>query len=152
MFDLLRKLLTGGPAPEPTQEHERVQVATCVLLLEMAHADEEFHAMEELLIRDLLQRKFELSPDCAAELIAFAQQQRKESLDLHQFAQQINANFTIAEKEEVMEAVWRIIYADGVLDQYEDHLVRKIATLLRLSHRQMIAAKVKVLDAIRARS
>jgi uncharacterized tellurite resistance protein B-like protein len=152
MFDRLRNMLTGGPAPEPKQEHERVQVATCVLLLEMAHADEEFHQMEELLIRDLLQQKFELSPGCAAELIEFAQQQRQESLDLHQFARQINADFTIEEKEEVMEVVWRIVYADGVLDQHEDYLVRKIATLLRLSHRQMIAAKVRVLDEVRGRS
>jgi uncharacterized tellurite resistance protein B-like protein len=152
MFDRLRKMLTGGPAPEPKQEHERVQVATCVLLLEMAHADDEFHHMEELLIRDLLQQKFALSPECTAELIEFAQQQRQESLDLHQFARQINADFTIVEKEEVMEVVWRIVYADGVLDQHEDYLVRKIATLLRLSHRQMIAAKVRVLDEVRGRS
>jgi uncharacterized tellurite resistance protein B-like protein len=152
MFDRLRKMLTGGPAPEPKQEHERVQVATCVLLLEMAHADDEFHQMEELLIRDLLQQKFALSPECTAELIEFAQQQRQESLDLHQFARQINADFTIVEKEEVMEVVWRIVYADGVLDQHEDYLVRKIATLLRLSHRQMIAAKVRVLDEVRGRS
>jgi uncharacterized tellurite resistance protein B-like protein len=152
MFDRLRKLLTGGPAQEERQEHERVQVATCVLLLEMAHADDEFQEMEELLIRDLVQRKFELSAECAAELIEFAQEQRKESLDLHQFARQINADFTIEEKEEVMEAIWRIVYADGVLDQHEDYLVRKIASLLRLSHRQMITAKVKVLDEVRGRS
>jgi uncharacterized tellurite resistance protein B-like protein len=152
MFDLLRKMLSGGPVAEPQQEHQRVRVATCVLLLEMAHADEEFHHMEELLIRDLLQRKFDLSAECAAELIEFAQQQRQESLDLHQFARQINADFTIEEKVEVMEVVWRIVYADGVLDQHEDYLVRKIATLLRLSHRQMIEAKVKVLDEVRAPS
>jgi uncharacterized tellurite resistance protein B-like protein len=152
MFDRLRNLLTGGPVQEAKQEHERVQVATCVLLLEMAHADEEFQDMEELLIRDLLQRKFELSADSAAELLSFAQQQRQESLDLHQFARQINADFSIEEKVEVMEAVWRIIYADGVLDQHEDYLVRKIATLLRLSHRQMIAAKIKILDQMRGHS
>jgi uncharacterized tellurite resistance protein B-like protein len=152
MFDRLRKLLTGGPVREEEREHERVQVATCVLLLEMAHADDEFQEMEELLIRDLVQQKFELSADCAAELMEFAQEQRKEILDLHQFARQINADFTIEEKEEVMETIWRIVYADGVLDQHEDYLVRKIATLLRLSHRQMIAAKVKVLDEVRGRS
>jgi uncharacterized tellurite resistance protein B-like protein len=152
MFDRLRTLLSGGPAQEQKQEHERVQVATCVLLLEMAHADDEFQDMEGLLIRDLLQQKFELSAEYAAELLEFAQQQRQESLDLFQFARQINADFSVEEKEEVMEVIWRIVYADGVLDQHEDYLVRKIATLLRLSHRQMIAAKVKILDEIRGRT
>jgi uncharacterized tellurite resistance protein B-like protein len=152
MFDRLRTLLSGGPAQKQKQEHERVQVATCVLLLEMAHADDEFQDMEGLLIRDLLQQKFELSAEYAAELLEFAQQQRQESLDLFQFARQINADFSVEEKEEVMEVIWRIVYADGVLDQHEDYLVRKIATLLRLSHRQMIAAKVKILDEIRGRT
>jgi uncharacterized tellurite resistance protein B-like protein len=150
MLNLLRSLLSGGPAPEPAAEHERIQVATCVLLLEMAHADSEFREMEALLIRDILRKKFQLSADAAAELIEFSQEERRESLDLHQFASQINRDFTLDEKLEVMETLWRIVYADGVLDKYEDYLIRKIATLLRLSHPQMIEAKLKILDEIRS--
>jgi uncharacterized tellurite resistance protein B-like protein len=50
---------------------------------------------------------------------------------------------------EMMEALWRLIYADGVLDKYEDYLVRQLATLLGLAHGEMIEAKVKVLDELR---
>lgn len=149
MLNRIKTLLGSGPAAEPDVEHERIQVATCVLLLEMAHTDGEFHAMEDTLIQDLLQHKFDLSEKATAELMEYARQEREVSLDLYQFARQINENFTLDEKLEMMEVLWRIIYADGVLDKYEDYLVRQLATLLRLSHRQMIDAKVTVLDEIR---
>ena len=41
--------------------------------------------------------------------------------------------------------VWEIIYTDGILDKHEDYLVHKLANLLRLSHEQLIEAKLKVL-------
>jgi uncharacterized tellurite resistance protein B-like protein len=146
MLNRIKSLLGGGPASEPALEHERIQLATCVVLLEMAHADEEFHAMEETLVRDLLQRKFEISDQDVSELVEFAQARRQESLDIFQFTRLIKAQFTRPEKMEMMEALWRLIYADGVLDKYEDYLVRQLATLLGLAHGEMIEAKVKVLD------
>lgn len=149
MFDKIKDLLSGGPSPDREREHQRIQVATAALLLEMAHADEQFHQMEGVLVRDLLQAKFGLEPEATAELLQLAQQERESSLDLFHFAREINATFAREEKIEVMEGLWRIIYADGVLDKFEDYLVRKLATLLRLSHREMIGAKVKVLDEVR---
>lgn len=148
MLNRLKNILAAGPAAEPAAEHERIQVATCVVLLEMAHADEEFHEMEAHLIRDLLQHRFDLSAEAAAELMALARREREESLDLFRFTRQINDGFTREEKQEIMEALWRIVYADGVLDKFEDFLVRKLATLLRLSHGKMIEAKLKVLDEV----
>ncbi len=151
MINRIKNMLSSGPASEPEAERERIQVATCVLLLEMAFADEEFHAMEDQLIRDLLQDKFHLSEESVAELIELSRRERKESLDTYTFAREINDNFTREEKMELMESLWRIVYADGVLDKYEDYLVRKLANLLRLSHREMIGAKVKVLEEVRER-
>lgn len=144
MFDRIRALLGAAPAGM-AQSHERIHVATAALLLEMAHTDENFHEMEEVIIRDILQQRFALSEEAISELLQMAQQERKQSLDLFQFAREINQNFSPDEKLEIMETLWRIIYADGVLDKYEDYLVRKLATLLRLSHREMIGAKLKVL-------
>lgn len=146
MLGRIARLLNAGPQAEAKQEHDRVQVATCALLLEVAHADKELHALEEQTIRDLIADKFDLDPELTRELIAYAKGELDESLDLFQFARVINANFSHDEKYEVMETVWRIIYADGVLDRYEDALARQITTLLRLDQRRAIDLKVKVLD------
>lgn len=144
---LIGKLLEPGESRDDTESHaERIQVATCVLLLEVAHTDGDFSEMEELLVRDLLQERFGLSGEATAELLDLSHHKREESLDLYQFAQQIHETFTLEEKLEVLEALWRIVYADGVLDKYEDALMRKLGSLLRVSHQQMIEAKLKVLD------
>jgi len=146
MLNRIKALLGAAPAVEAAPRRERIQVATCVLLLEMAHADETLHPLEEQLVSDLLQRRFDLPTEDVEELMAFSERERRESLDLFQFAREINAHFSHDEKLEIMDTLWRIIYADGVLDAYEDALIRRLATLLRLSHREMIAAKVAVLD------
>ncbi len=148
MLKLIQNLLGGGAAMSEADEKDRVQVATCVLLLEMAHSDGELHDLEGALIEDLLQKKFSLSAETTAELLQLADGERQSSFDLHQFTRQINENFSIEEKLEVLEGLWRIVYADGVLDKYEEHLMRQLASLLRLSHRQMIDAKLKVRDEV----
>lgn len=146
MLGRIARLLSGGPQAEAKLEHDRIQVATCALLLEVAHADKELHELEEQTIRDLLAHKFDLDDAMVTELIDYARGDLEESLDLYQFAREINVNFTPDEKYEVMETVWRIIYADGVLDRYEDALARQISTLLNLDQRRSIDLKVKILD------
>jgi uncharacterized tellurite resistance protein B-like protein len=116
----------------------------------MAHTDEEFHGAEAALIEDLLHNRFALPPVAVAELIDLAHGERQASPDLYHFAREINENFTIEEKVELIEALWRIVYVDGILDKYEEYLMRQLTKLLRLSHRQMIDAKLKILDEVSA--
>ena len=123
-------------------------MATCALLLEMAHADKSLHELEEQVVHDLLAEKFNLTPEAVAELTEYAQKEREESVDVFRFARVINEHFTIDEKHEVMEALWRIVYADGVLDKHEDALARQLTTLLRISPKKSIELKLKVLDEI----
>ena len=149
MLGKIAKLLNSTPVSDSRQEHERIQVATCALLLEMAHADKSLHELEEQVVHDLLAEKFDLSPESVTELAEYAQQERAESVDLFRFARVINEHFSIEEKHEVMEALWRIVYADGVLDKHEDALARQLTSLLRISPKKSIELKVKVLDEIK---
>ncbi|MBW2563131.1 MAG: TerB family tellurite resistance protein, partial [Deltaproteobacteria bacterium] len=50
------------------------------------------------------------------------------------------------EKIEIIETLWRIVYVDGKMDQYEHYLMNMLKKLLRLSHDQLIDAKLKVLN------
>ena len=104
--------------------------------------------MEGLVVEDLLARKHAMPPEARKELIEYAGRKSDASIDIHQFTRQINESFTEEEKLQVVRTLWRIVYADGVFDKYEDFLMRKLVTLLRLSHRQMIEAKVRVLDEV----
>lgn len=146
---MVRKLLSLLQNDRPTDKGEqftRVQVATCALLLEVAHSDGQYHDAEARLVHDLLAGFFKLPAEAIAELVEFSRGHQENSTDLFQFAREINAHFSTEEKLAVMEGVWRIIYADDILDKFEDSLARQFATLLRLSPREAIACKMKVLD------
>ncbi|TYO98269.1 putative tellurite resistance protein B-like protein [Geothermobacter ehrlichii] len=148
MISRLVHLLTGQDETSKERRHDRVQLAVAVLLLEMAHADRTFAPLEKKLVNGLLRERFGLDAGQADELIAAAEKKRDESFDLHQFTRLINEHFTLEEKLEVMEGLWRLVYADGELDRYEDALARQLAGLLRLSHRQAISMKLRVLDEV----
>lgn len=135
-----------GTQPSAEESEERLRIATCVLLLEVARVDEEFSDEERQHIIETLSRRFSLSESEAQELVDAASASRKESVDLWSFTRQINEACSVEEKEHVIEEVWRVIYADGTLDAHEDWLAHKLAKLLNLTHPQLIRAKVKVLD------
>lgn len=147
--DMLFKKIEPGLEIQELDESVRIQMATCVLLLEVAKSDDEFSSIEKTTISAILKKKFQMSHEAAEELMQIAKRKRAESIDLWEFTHLINQNYSLEEKLKVVEAAWRVIYADRKLDKYEDHFVRKLAKLLRLDHNEMIEAKMRVLDEIR---
>ena len=125
---------------------DRVSIATCALLLEMAHADSEFSDIEEKKITSILQNEFNLPKDDADELIELSNLERKESLDLWQFTNLINEYYSKADKAKVLETLWRVIYADDKVDKYEEYLMRRLSYLLNMDHKDMIEAKFRARD------
>lgn len=142
---LKRLLQVFAPADQQTDSQiERIPLAAAVLLLEVAHADGDYHAEEERLIASLLKEHFQVADDLLEELLELADEARRTSSDLHQFTRDINKAYTQDEKEKIIEAVWQLVYADGRLDHFEEALMRQLGTLIGLSHRQLIDAKLRV--------
>jgi len=149
MIDLLKKFFAKttreASADRKVQTSHDVRIATCALLLEMANIDGEFSELEKESIVEVLKNNYQLSAEHAAALMKAAEDELEKSIDLWQFAKHINENYSNEEKIKVIETVWQVIYTDGILDKHEDYLVHKLAKLLRLSHKQLIDAKLKVL-------
>jgi uncharacterized tellurite resistance protein B-like protein len=143
---MLKRLLQVF-APEP-QEYsssaERIPLAAAVLLLEVAHSDGHFHGEEERLIGYLLQQHFSVSDEALDDLLLLAEETRTNSNDLHQFTREINKAFSQPEKERIIRAVWQLVYADGRLNRFEEALMRQLGSLIGLSHRQLVEAKLDV--------
>jgi len=114
--------------------------------VEMARIDETFTEAEMNTIVSILKERYGLSPQHADALIAEAERELEKSVDLWQFSSLINKNYSNEEKIEIIETLWRIVYVDGKMDRYEHYLMNKLQNLLRLSHDQLIAAKLKVLN------
>lgn len=145
MLTMIRNVLKGEKGKElegeETQE-QRIHLVAGVLLLEAAHIDNECTGEEMEHVVQTLRDKFSLSADCVAELLELAHLEREEAIDLWQFTNQVNQHFTKEEKLAIMEDVWRVIFMDGRLDKHEDHFAHKLASLLRLTHKEMIDAKL----------
>ena len=152
MLDMFKSIIKtmkaqpADPAADKTDDELELQIATCALLLEMAHADDEFTADEEARIAEMVQQRFELSREAFEELKALSEQRRREQIDLWGFTSTIKKNFSHSQKMQVMEMLWSVVYADEELADYEDHLIHTLAKLLDIDHRDMIAAKVKVIQ------
>jgi uncharacterized tellurite resistance protein B-like protein len=149
MLDSLKHVFNKDAGEESHKSGRRsahdVLVATCALFVEMARIDDKFTPAETETILSILQAKYGLSREHADALLAEADQELEQSVDLWQFAKLINDNYSIDEKIEIIETLWRMVYVDGKMDRYEHYLMNKLKNLLRLSHDQLIDAKLKVL-------
>ena len=150
MIDLIRRffgaaVVVGKPGDMELPVHD-VRVAACALFLEMANIDGEFNAAERTLFFSILKRDFGLAPEIAEQVAAEATGELQSSLDLWKFTHLINENYSLPEKLNVIEMLWKIVFADDKLDRHEDYLVHKLAALLNIEHRQLITAKLKVLN------
>jgi len=121
-----------------------IQIATCALFLEIANSDEHFSEEERQTIIEILKNEFSLTENEVQNLIKKTEHTLDESIDLWQFTNLINKHFSDEDKTKILENLWRIIYADEILDTYEDYLAHKIANLLHLSHKTLIETKLKV--------
>lgn len=143
--DILMGSTGGTKRDEPVEksaEKKRTDVAICALLLEIANFDGDFHEDEKRVIIDLVKNKFDLSKDEADELIKESERELKESIDLWQFTKLINLNYSKKERIHLLEMLWKVVYADGHLHGHEDFLVHKLATLLKIEHKDLINAKI----------
>ena len=158
MFNLKNRILKLTENNIPDQESsasdtlERIRIATCVVLLEVARSDDEFCSLEKATLSALLQEEFRIPEEAVDALMEVAHSRREESVDLYEFTSLINENYSLSEKIRIVELSWKIIYADKELNRYEDHFVHKLARLLRLHHEDLIEAKLKVLEEVRGQA
>ncbi len=141
MFKSIKSLL-GNKRPV-REEPSRTRLAVTILLLEASFVDGECSPDELAKIKAAIIKQFSLTDSEAGKLISQATEEQQETVDLWQFSNQINHDFPEAQKIQIMEAAWQIFYADGILNSDEDQYAHTMAKLLRLSHEQLIAAKLK---------
>ena len=149
MIDVVKKFFAkaASDVSSGTTQHTEhdIRVATCALFVEIARIDKTFTEAEMETILSILKEKYGLSQEHADALIAEAEKELDQSVDLWQFANLINENYATEEKIEIIETLWRIVYVDGKMDEHEHYLMNKLQNLLRLTHDQLITAKLKVL-------
>ena len=123
-------------------QHKTLELATAVLMIEISLADDHIDAREREAIRQQLMENFDVDENEIDELIAMAEKEVDHAVSLYEFTRLLNDTLTREERVEVIRILWRIAYADSVLDKYEEYYIRKVADLLYVSHADYIKSKL----------
>ena len=117
------------------------QLASAALLLEVSRADFDASESERLSVHQHLQQAVGLSEAAIVALTEEADKRVDESTSLYEFTRIINDECGPAERVALIEQMWRVAYADGELCRYEEHLIRRVAELIYVSHGDFIRTK-----------
>jgi uncharacterized tellurite resistance protein B-like protein len=134
---------TGG-----VHDEHALALATAALLFEVTRADFEVLDVERKVVETAIQKVFSLTEAETRELADLAEKEVEEAVSLYQFTGLINQKFSREEKVRVVEMLWQVVFADGIIACYEEAMVRKIAELIHVPHRDFIQAKHRVEEAL----
>ena len=133
---------TAARAEEAEAREHGYHVATAALLVEVMRADYEVRREERDAVLRALEAAFDdLTPEEVRDLLARAEERADDATSLYEFTQHVNRQLDHDQKAHVVELLWQVAYADGSLDKYEEHLVRRIADLIHVPHSVFIRMK-----------
>jgi uncharacterized tellurite resistance protein B-like protein len=147
---MLRKLAAlfdgafARDAGDPNAREHALRVATALLLIEVAKADYADDVAENEAMLKSLKQFFALDDASAGLLLEEARSTADHAVELQQFTRRLHEQLSVAEKHRVVEMLWQVALADRGLDKHEDHLVRRIAELLYVSHSDLIRIRNRV--------
>jgi uncharacterized tellurite resistance protein B-like protein len=118
-------------------------LAVAALLVEVLRADYNSNVAERRQVIESVRGMLGLEAPLCEALIADAERHVDGAHDLHQFTSRLNDSLSHPEKIQLMEQLWRVAQADEAVHKYEEHLIRRVAGLLHVSHREFIAAKLR---------
>lgn len=132
-------------------EHDEhaLKLATAALLLEVTRADYEVLDVERQTVEAAVRKVFDLTEAETRELTELAEQEVESAVSLYQFTALINQHFSPQEKIRIVEMLWQVVFADGHMDSHEEAMVRKIAELIYVPHRDFIRTKHQIEAAVR---
>lgn len=149
MLSKLKSLFNGPDRADSAEGPEDMQVAVAALLIEAAAADENVDTSEYDAIARILARHFKIDDSAARSLMESATVDQEKSDHILHFTRSIKENFELEDRVEIMEMLWEVSYADGVIDHYESNLIRRVAGLIYVTDKDSGLARQKVLKKLK---
>ena len=145
MFKALKALLEPAEA-QPTPTSRDVESASAALMIMLAIADSHFDDRERQMVVKLIKERSELDDAELNMLISEAEQAATSATSIYEFSQKLNKVLVYEDRVKVVRGMWEVAYADGVIDKYEEHLIRRVCDLMYVSHQDFIQTRNSVRD------
>ena len=146
MIERIKKLLASRDDINITADDEALKLASAALLLEAACMDGHADDVEISTVMNLLGDHFDLSAGEASELVVAGREVLANSVELYGFTRTIKNSFNHEDRVRMIEMLWKVVYADGILHDFEANLVRRICGLIYVSDRESGDARKRVLE------
>lgn len=115
-----------------------------MLLIEVGIADFHLGVAERTLLQAQLAARFSLAGEELDSLVEHALEQHDLHVSLHEQVALINEHYDAKAKRQLVSDMWGIAFADGELHHYEEAVIRRLADLLYVPHRDFILTKHEV--------
>lgn len=126
---------------DPEVKQSSIELCCFSLMCIIANIDNDFDENERITIKELGKELFSLDDATISDIIKDAEQSAHDSTSLHQFTSTIHEHLQEKDKFALIVGLWKIAYADGSIDKYEEHIIRRVAELVYLDHARFTEAK-----------
>lgn len=99
---------------------------------------------EKRRLREVLARNYGLSEEETEQLVEEATSREDDAVDLYSFTSVLKRELDDAGRHKVVEAMWEIVFADGVVSEFEDNVVWRVAELIGISTRDRMTLRHKI--------
>lgn len=144
MLKAIKRALTGAQedvGPAAAHERRQLHLAVAVLLHEARRADSAEGSAESTEAQAALAELFGLEPEECRVLMEEGRARAGQLTSFYAPVSVVKREFSLEERIRLVEHLWRVTFAEGGLDPYEDHYVRKIAHLLYVPNTQSMLAR-----------
>ena len=123
---------------------EELRLSAGALLVTAGTIDGNFDADEQRKVKALLQKRFDLDPKELRQLFEGSALRERDAVDLYRFTSVLCRQLDQDGRKRIVEMLWEVVMADGVVDEFESNLVWRVAELIGVSTRDRVVLRKMV--------
>ena len=118
-----------------------IELTAAVLAYEIARSDGDISDDELNILMEQVIKVSEKAGKEKNEVFKLIEKYSKDSVSFYEFVSDINENYSINDKHELIKYLWKVAYADGSLDINEERLIRRLADLIKIKDLDVLKMK-----------
>lgn len=147
LWNKLKDLVDGVDADASRAgnlQEEELRLSAGALLVTAGTIDGNFDASEKRKVKTLLQTRFDLEPKEVRQIFEDSEIRERDAVDLYRFTSVLCRQLDQDGRKRIVEMLWEVVMADGVVDEFESNLVWRVAELIGVSTRDRVILRKKV--------
>ena len=138
MFNFFKK---DKEKQSETDSSFEIELTAAVLAYEIARIDGEVSYEELDVLKEEIKKISKKVDKDESEILKIIEIYSSDSVSFYEFVEDINKNYTKDEKFALLSFMWRIAFADGVLEVDEEILIRRLADMIKIKDIEVLKLK-----------